>query len=45
MTINDKIIDKKYNTILIEKQQKYRHYYQVKLTYMKILLVKKHCLL
>ena len=36
---------KNYNTILIEKQQKYRHYYQVKLMDMNILQVKKYYLL
>ena len=32
---------KKYNTILIEKQQKHEHYRQVKLINMNILQVKK----
>ena len=34
---------KKYNTILTEKQQKYRHYYQVKYINMNSLEVKKYC--
>ena len=34
---------KNYNTILIEKQQKYQHYLQVKLINMNILQVKKYC--
>ena len=32
---------KNYNKILMEKQQKYQHYYQPKLISMNILLVKK----
>ena len=30
MTTDDKIIDEKYDTILTEKQQKYKHYCQGK---------------
>ena len=41
MTIDDKIKDEKYNTILTEKQQKYQYYYQVKLINMNFLQVKK----
>ena len=33
---------KNYNTILIEKQQKYQHYCQVKLINMSILQVKEY---
>ena len=39
--IDDKIIDEKYNMTLKEKQQKYRHYLQVKLINMNILQMKK----
>ena len=42
MTIEDKIKDENYNMILIEKQQKYQLYQQVKLISMNILLVKKY---
>ena len=45
MTIDDKIKDEDYNTILTEKQQKYEHYRQVKLSNMNILDVKKYYLL
>ena len=44
MTIEDKVIDEKYNTILTEKQQKYQHYHQVKLTNMNSLQAKKYYL-
>ena len=33
---------KKYNTILIEKQQKYQHYHQVKLINMNLLQMKEY---
>ena len=33
---------KNYNSILTEKQQKYQHYYQVKLININILQVKKY---
>ena len=42
MATNDKIKDENYNMILIEKQQKYKHYRQVKLINMNILQVKKY---
>ena len=42
MIIEDTIRDKKLNMILIEKQQKYWHYYRVKLINMNILQVKKY---
>ena len=45
MTIDDKIKDEDYNTILREKQQKYQHYRQVKLSNMNVLDVKKYYLL
>ena len=45
MTIDDKIKDEDYNAILTEKQQKYQHYRQVKLSNMNILDVKKYYLL
>ena len=45
MTIEVKIRDAKYNTILTETQQKYQHYYQEKLINMNILQVKKYYLL
>ena len=44
MTIDDercKLKLKKYNTILIEKQQKYQHYHHVKLINMNIFQAKK----
>ena len=41
MTIEDQIKDESYNTILIEKLQKYQLYHQVKLISMNILLVKR----
>ena len=34
---------KNYNTILIEKQQKYQHYHPEKLINMNILQAKKYC--
>ena len=37
MTIDEKIRDKNYNTILTEKQQKYQHYHQANLTNLNIL--------
>ena len=43
MTIEDQITDENYNIILIEKQQKYQLYHQVKLISMNILLVKRYC--
>ena len=43
MTTDVKIRNEKYNTILTEKQQKYRHYYQVKYINMNSLEVKKYC--
>ena len=30
MTIDDKIRDEKYNTVLIKKEQNYQHYHQAK---------------
>ena len=45
MTINDKIRYEKLQIILTEKQQKYQHYYQVRLINMNILQEKKYCLL
>ena len=43
MTIDDKTIDeKKNNMILTKKQQKYKHYLQVKLINTNILKVKKY---
>ena len=36
MTIDNKIRDENYHTILIEKQQKYQHYHQVKFINMNI---------
>ena len=44
MTIDDKIRDEKYYMILIQKQQKYQHYYQAKLININILQVKKYYL-
>ena len=45
MTTDDNIRDKTLKKKLIEKQQKYRHYYWVKLMNMNILQVKKYYLL
>ena len=45
MTIDDKIRYEKLQIILTEKQQKYQHYYQVRLINMNILQEKKYCLL
>ena len=42
MAIDDKIKDEKYNTILKEKQQKYRHYRLERLIHMNILQAKKY---
>ena len=36
---------KKYNTVITEKQQKYKYYHQIKLINMNILQVKKYFLL
>ena len=43
MTTDDKIRDKNYNMILIEKQQKCQHYHWEKLININILQVKKYC--
>ena len=45
MTVNKRLRMKKYNMILIEKQQKYQPYLQAKSVNMNILQVKKYCLL
>ena len=45
MTIDDKIRYEKLQIILTEKQQKYQHYYQVRLINMNVLQEKKYCLL
>ena len=45
MTIDDKIRYEKLQIILTEKQQKYQHYYQVRLINMNILQEKKYCFL
>ena len=45
MTIDDKIRYEKLQIILTEKQQKYQHYYQVRLINMNILQEKTYCLL
>ena len=44
MTIDVKLEIKKYNMVLTETQQKYRHYHQVKLINMNNLRVKKYYL-
>ena len=45
VTTDDKIKYENYNAILTEKQQKYRHYHQVKLINMNISKVKKYYLM
>ena len=42
MTTVIKLEMKNYNMLLTEKQQKYQHYHQLKLTNMNILQVKKY---
>ena len=42
ITIDEKTVDKKYNMILTEMQQKYQHYRQVKLINMNVLHVSKY---